>query len=194
MIRPDHPTLSIVRQCRLVSISRSSFYHDAQGREPGEPGADGGDRPAVPGDAVLRRPADDVAPARGRAAGERQAGAPPDAADGPDADLPAAADQRSRPRGTRLYPYLLRGIRDRAAQPGVVRRHHLHPAGQGLPVPGGDHGLVEPQGAGVAAVEHHGRAVLHRGAGGGARPPWPAGDLQHRPGQPVHRRGPGRSG
>jgi putative transposase len=31
MIRPDHPTLSIVRQCRLVSISRSSFYHVSRG-------------------------------------------------------------------------------------------------------------------------------------------------------------------
>jgi len=31
MIRPDHPTLSIVRQYRLVSISRSSFYHVSSG-------------------------------------------------------------------------------------------------------------------------------------------------------------------
>ena len=27
MIEPDHPRLSIVRQCGLVSISRSSFYY-----------------------------------------------------------------------------------------------------------------------------------------------------------------------
>ena len=27
MIEPDHPRLSIVRQCALVSISRSSFYY-----------------------------------------------------------------------------------------------------------------------------------------------------------------------
>ena len=31
MIRPDHPSLSIVRQCRLASISRSSFYHVPRG-------------------------------------------------------------------------------------------------------------------------------------------------------------------
>lgn len=31
MIRPDHPRLSIARQCRLVSISRSSYYHEARG-------------------------------------------------------------------------------------------------------------------------------------------------------------------
>ena len=28
MIEPDHPRLSIVRQCELASISRSSFYRE----------------------------------------------------------------------------------------------------------------------------------------------------------------------
>ena len=27
MIEPAHPQLSVVRQCELVSISRSGFYH-----------------------------------------------------------------------------------------------------------------------------------------------------------------------
>lgn len=27
MVEPEHPRLSIVRQCELVSISRSGFYH-----------------------------------------------------------------------------------------------------------------------------------------------------------------------
>jgi len=31
MIQPDHPTLSVVRQCRLASIGRSTFYHVPQG-------------------------------------------------------------------------------------------------------------------------------------------------------------------
>ncbi len=31
MIRPDLPTLSIVRRCRLVSISYSTFYHVPRG-------------------------------------------------------------------------------------------------------------------------------------------------------------------
>ena len=34
LIEPDHPTLSIVRQCRLVSISRSGFYHRPVGETP----------------------------------------------------------------------------------------------------------------------------------------------------------------
>jgi putative transposase len=31
MIEPDHPQLSVVRQCKLVSISRSGFYHRPTG-------------------------------------------------------------------------------------------------------------------------------------------------------------------
>jgi putative transposase len=31
MIEPEHPQLSVVRQCELVSISRSGFYHRPSG-------------------------------------------------------------------------------------------------------------------------------------------------------------------
>lgn len=31
MIEPDHPELSIGRQCRLLSISRSSLYYSTLG-------------------------------------------------------------------------------------------------------------------------------------------------------------------
>ena len=34
MIEPGHPQLSIARQCRLVSISRSGFYHRPAGETP----------------------------------------------------------------------------------------------------------------------------------------------------------------
>jgi putative transposase len=34
MIEPNHPRLSIVRQCNLVSISRSSFYYEGKGETP----------------------------------------------------------------------------------------------------------------------------------------------------------------
>jgi putative transposase len=34
MIEPDHPELSIVRQCELVSISRSGFYYQPVGETP----------------------------------------------------------------------------------------------------------------------------------------------------------------
>ena len=31
MVDPNHPRISIVRQCRLVSIARSSFYYAGTG-------------------------------------------------------------------------------------------------------------------------------------------------------------------
>jgi len=34
MIEPQHPRLSVVRQCELVSISRSGFYHKPAGETP----------------------------------------------------------------------------------------------------------------------------------------------------------------
>ena len=34
MIRRDHPELSLSRQCRLLSISRSSYYYQAKGESP----------------------------------------------------------------------------------------------------------------------------------------------------------------
>ena len=34
MIDPKHPTLSVKRQCQLVSISRSCFYGGRQGESP----------------------------------------------------------------------------------------------------------------------------------------------------------------
>src|SRR5580700_857947 len=75
---------------------------------------------------------------------------------------------------------------DRTGQSGLVLRRYLHPDGQGLPLPGSDHGLGQPRGAGVATVEHTRRRFLCRGARGSALTLWPAGDLQYRPGQPVH--------
>jgi putative transposase len=34
MINPNHPRLSIVRQCALVRIARSSHYHTGRGESP----------------------------------------------------------------------------------------------------------------------------------------------------------------
>ena len=89
----------------------------------------------------------------------------------------------------RVYPYLLREL-------AIVRPNQVWcsdityiPMRRGFPVSGGDHGLAQPPGAVVAAVEHHGRDVLHGGAGGGVHPAWHAGDLQHRPGQSIHQPG-----
>lgn len=34
MVEPDHPRLSVVKQCNLLSISRSSLYYEAKGEAP----------------------------------------------------------------------------------------------------------------------------------------------------------------
>src|SRR5262249_32260378 len=68
---------------------------------------------------------------------------------------------------------------DRAGQSGLVLRHYLHPDGQRLSLPGGDHGLGQPRGAGLAPLQHARRRFLRRGARGGALAPWPTGNLQY---------------
>ena len=85
--------------------------------------------------------------------------------------------------GHKIYPYLLRDLVIDQPQPGLGGRHHLPADAARVFVPGRDHRLGEPGGAGLAAVEHHGRVVLPRRARGGARPLRQARDLQHRSGQ-----------
>ena len=96
MIRPDHPTLSIVRQCRLVSISRSSFYHVSRGETAWNLALMGEiDRQFLETPFYGAQQMTWHLRAEG-ASGQHQAGSPADAVDGSDADLPAAPDQHSR--------------------------------------------------------------------------------------------------
>ena len=157
----------------------------AEGGERRDAGADAADRRAVPEVSVLRRPSDGTSPApRGRA--DRPApGRAADASDGAPGDLSGAAHQRAPPRAPGL-PLSAAGLGDRAGEPCLVRRYHLHPGAARLPLPGGGHGLGEPVRPGLAAVEHAGRELLHRRSRRGPGPAWRAGDIQHRPGQPVH--------
>lgn len=53
------------------------------------------------------------------------------------------------------------GSGDRLAQSGLVLRYHLHPDAEGLSLSGSHHGLVDPQGAVVATVEHRSRLAVH---------------------------------
>ena len=84
--------------------------------------------------------------------------------------------------GHKIYPYLLRGMAIDAAEPGLGDGHHLHPDGARLRLSGRGARLVQPPGAGVAAVDHDGGGVLRRDAGGGVGSSRQAGHLQHRPG------------
>src|SRR5271170_2958420 len=79
----------------------------------------------------------------------------PDAQDGLGADLPAPEDQRTASAASDMA--IPASPPDhRPAEPGLVRRRDLHPDAPRLPVPGRHHGLVQPQGSGVAAVEYDG--------------------------------------
>src|SRR5713101_6016483 len=140
----------------------------------------GADRSAVPGSAVLRLAADDGVAGDPGPCCQPQAGAAPDAARRIDGDLPATEHEQAG-GGPQDLPLPARWDFDRAGQSGLVLGRHLHPDGQGLPLPGGDHGLGKPCRAGVAAVEDARRGVLRRGPRGCSLPVRPARDLQHRP-------------
>ena len=143
MIVRDHPALSDSRQCRLLSLGRSSLYYDAKGGERGDARADAADRRAVPEVPVLRRPSDGTSPApRGRV-DRPTPGRSADEPDGASGDLSGAAYQRSAPRAPGL-PISAAGPGDRAGEPCLVRRYHLYPGAARLPLPGGDHGLGKP--------------------------------------------------
>ncbi len=142
MIQPDHLNLSIAQQCRLASLGRSTFYHVPRGES-----AENLDLMARIDRQFLETPFYGTRQmtwhlqAEGHAVNVKR-GSPPDAADRLDADLPAASDLHSS-QGAQALSVSAAGRQDRPAQPGMVCRHHLHPAGEGLPVSGGDHGLVE---------------------------------------------------
>ena len=130
MVAPTHTRLSIVRQCRMVSIARSSFYYEGQGESPVNLRLMRGDRRAVLGDAVLRLAADDpLAPPSGRHR-LAQAGAPPDATPGGAGDLPAAQDVSAAPGAPDLSLPAARPA-DHATEPRVVHGYHLHPPSNG---------------------------------------------------------------
>ena len=185
MIRPDHPSLSIVRQCRLVSISRSSFYHVPRGES--------AENLALMMEIDRQFLETPFYGARQMTWHLRAAGRPVNVKRvrrlmrlmglmpiyrKPRTSVPAP--------GHRLYPYLLRGLR-------ITRPDQVWCADiTYIPLAKGFLYLV-------AIMDWSSRTVLAwrlsntmdvsfctDRAGGGAQSPWPAGDLQHRPGQPVH--------
>ena len=148
------PTMAPAGARALLALLR------AEGGERGDARADAADRRAVPEVSVLRRPSDGTSPApRGRA-DRPTPGRAADAPDGASGNLSGAAHQRSAPRAPGLA-LSAQGLGDRATEPCLVRRHHLHPGEPRLPLPCGGHGLGEPVRPGLAAVEHAGREFLH---------------------------------
>src|SRR4051795_4749095 len=183
----DDPAMPAAGAQSLVAVL------SAGNRQHGGSGADGADRPPVPGDAVLRLAQDDGLAASRGPCRQPQAGPSADASDGLAGDLAEAQHQQAEPRAQDLSVLAARPYH-RAAQPGVgdwalgqrEAVNHVHPDAQGVFLLGGDHGLAQQESAELAAVQYDGRDLLCRGARGSLGPLRPTGDLQQRPGLPVY--------
>ena len=98
MIDREEPKLSLVRQCALLGISRSSLYY-----LPTEAGAEDLELMALIDQQYLKTPfygiqKDDCLAQQSRTPGQPQAGPPADAADRPGGHLPASQHQQAKPR------------------------------------------------------------------------------------------------
>src|SRR6185312_17360450 len=111
------------------------------------------------GNALVWLKADGAAPTASGLVRGPQTGSSADAQDRSVADLPATKDQRTASPASYLsLPAAASG--DRAAGSGLVCRRDLHLDAAWLPLSRCHHGLVQPQGAGLAIVEHDGCRVL----------------------------------
>lgn len=163
----------------------------SKGRDRDEPRPYAADRPAVSGNALLRRAADDgvqqmtrplhneghaVNVTRSRRLMRLMRLMPM-------RRKPAA----SRPApGRKTYPYPLGAAAGRATRPDRVRRHRRSADAAGLPLPGRRHGPVPPQAAGLAHLEHAGGGFLRCGPERGGPPLWPTRDHERRSSFAVH--------
>src|SRR5271154_2898619 len=179
--------LALIRQAKLLKLSRSSVYYRP--------------RPASPADLAIMRRIDelhldypfagsrmlrDLLRGEGIAIGRQRVATMMKR-------MGIAALYRrpntSKPApGHRIYPYLLRGLAvERPNQVWAMDITYI-PMARGLCVSGRGDRLVYPTRAQLAGLDHHGGELLYRGRRGGHRQARQAGDLQHRPGQPVHQR------
>ena len=179
MVEKNHPNLSVGAQCRLLSISRSSFSYAPQGET--EMHLDlmlliDKQLPDTPFYGVrqmtwyLQNDGHGVNQKRIRRLMRlmrvRRENSPPDCfLNLLTADLPEARHQQAR-EGAQDLPLSAGRAARGTAQPGLVRRHHLFADAQGrsawprtgggscLTLLGDGHGLVHPQGLGLADIKH----------------------------------------
>ena len=156
MVDRRHRRLSVVRQCQLLGISRSSFYYRAKGTSPQdltlmremdrqylETPFYGSRRMKAcldrRGKPVSRKRVQRLMRAMGLRAIYRQ----------PRTSQPAPDRQ--------VYPYLLRDMTiTRPNQVWAADITYLPMAGPWIPLPGGHHGLAQPLRGGLAIVQHPG--------------------------------------
>ena len=174
MVEREHPALSLSRQCRLLSIGRSSLYY--------EPKGESAETLALmrriddlflkyPFSHGARRMVRFTCAARGYGSGDTVVAGRLMRLMGLRGGLSCAADQRAAPRTPGVVPV------PAARACAIERSNHVWcaditdiPVQLRLPLPGGDYGLGEPLCPGLAAVEHAGRKLLHRGSRRGAGP------------------------
>ena len=176
MVDPTHARLSIVRQCRLVSVARSSFYYEGTGESPLNlrllRGIDAqfletpfyGSRQMT---RWLRRQGDTVSRKRVRRLMRLL---------GVHTIFPTAQDVAGGPGAQGLSLPVTRSA-DHATEPRVVHGCYLYPIAARLSVPRRGDGLGEPQGPVLALVQHARCALLRGRLARGARALWPSGDL-----------------
>ena len=162
MVDPNHPRISIVRQCRVGSIARSSFYYAGTGESPLTlrlmrlSDAQFLETPCYGARQMtrwLRRQGDMVSRKRVRRLMRLLGGA---------RALPAAPDVSAAPGAPDLSLPAARSA-DHAAEPRVGHGCYLQLPAAGLAVPGRRDGLGEPQGAVLAPVQHARCQLLRRG-------------------------------
>ena len=151
LVDRQHQTLSIVRQCALLGVSRSSLYY-----RPKETSQQGLSLMREMDRQYLETPF--YGSRRMRASLERQ-GMPVSRKRvqrlmrvmGAASYLPAASHQPTG-AGTPGLSLPAEGPDDHPAQPGMGGRHHLLAHGPGIPLLGRDHGLAQPVRGDLAIV------------------------------------------
>ena len=169
MVDRQHPSLSLVRQCALLEVSRSSLYYQPRAASAEDLSLMGEiDRQYLEtpfygsrrmkawvgrqGMPVSRKRVQRLMRAMGLRAIYRRPGASRRAPERP------------------VYPYPAAKRQNHPAQSGMGGGHHLPAHGSGVPLPGGGDGLAQPVRAGLASVQHPGDRLLRRGAGRGIDP------------------------
>ena len=180
----DVSRLSVLRQCDLIGLPRSSLYYRAQGEDAWNQQLMRLIDRQYHGHAVLRSASDDGDAQSIGPQGERQAGSSSDAGDGPEPIYPKPRTSLKN-QAHLVYPYLLkrsgRSVRIRCG-----RRTSPCSAATRLGVRGGDDEWFSRY---VLAWEMS-ITLDSSFCVDAARAPstWAAGDIQQRPGLPVHQR------
>jgi hypothetical protein len=141
LVEPGHPQLSLVRQCQLLGVSRSSLYYQPVG-----PTEEECTLLRLIDEQYLKTPvlwqsSHDGSLAPAGVLSQSQTGQAVDASTGAASDLSQAQAESASPRTQGLSVLAQRG-RYRRGQSSLEHRYYLSASPQGPFLPGGDYGLV----------------------------------------------------